>query len=118
MGVSMDLEITADNTEEIKEIARQQLLTALEAVGLQAEGNVKREIRRLNAIDTGRLLNSITHGVDASDNTAYVGTNVDYAPYVEYGTSKMEARPYLKNGVQKNTKQYKAIFETYMKDEK
>lgn len=26
----------------------------------------------------------------------YVGTNVDYAAYVEYGTYKMQAQPYLR----------------------
>ena len=42
MGVSMDFEITADNTDKIKEIAQEQLLRALEAVGLQAETDVKK----------------------------------------------------------------------------
>lgn len=35
-------------------------------------------------VDTGQLKNSITHEV--TDNEGYVGTNVEYAPYVEFGT--------------------------------
>ena len=32
---------------------------------------------------------------EASGNTAIVGTNKDYAGYVEFGTCKMAAQPYL-----------------------
>lgn len=35
-------------------------------------------------VDDGTLRNSITHRVE--DKTGYVYTNVEYAPYVEYGT--------------------------------
>lgn len=35
-------------------------------------------------VDDGQLRNSITHRVE--DKTGYVYTNVEYAPYVEYGT--------------------------------
>ena len=36
--------------------------------------------------DTGRLKNSITY--DVVGNVGEVGTNVEYAPYVEFGTGK------------------------------
>lgn len=40
---------------------------------------------RINAPkDTGALARSITHEVE--DGTGYIGTNLEYAPYVEYGT--------------------------------
>lgn len=35
-------------------------------------------------VDTGRLRNSITHDVIGEE--AIIGTNVEYAPYVEFGT--------------------------------
>jgi HK97 gp10 family phage protein len=31
-----------------------------------------------------------------NDYTLHVGTNVEYAPYVEYGTRRMRAQPYLR----------------------
>lgn len=34
-------------------------------------------------------------GADAKPVEAYVGTEVEYAPYLEYGTSKMAARPFV-----------------------
>ena len=36
-------------------------------------------------VDTGTLRRSITHEF-IGDNTIQVGTNLDYGPYVEYGT--------------------------------
>lgn len=49
-------------------------------------------------VRTGRLRGSITWrlGHDAFGLYADVGSAVLYAPYVELGTSKMRARPYLR----------------------
>ena len=55
---------------------------ALEMVGQKAEGYVF----ALTPKDTGRLQNSITHMVKAADDEVHIGTNVEYAPYVELGT--------------------------------
>ena len=53
------------------------------------------------AVDTGNLRSSITHKV-VSDEEAHIGTNVDYAPYVERGTSKMAAQPFLRPALDNN----------------
>ena len=45
---------------------------------------VENEAKRLCPVDTGDLRNSITHEVN--DGVGIVGTNKEYAPYVEYGT--------------------------------
>ena len=37
-------------------------------------------------IDTGNLKGSYHRQIDMSELVAYVGTNVEYAPYVEFGT--------------------------------
>ena len=50
----------------------------------------------LVVVDTGRLMSSIT--TDDSDIGVLimrVGTDVFYAPYIEFGTKVMMARPYL-----------------------
>ena len=44
-------------------------------------------------VDTGNLRASITS--EASGNECAVGTNVEYAPYQEFGTYKMAAQPFL-----------------------
>lgn len=71
-----------NNTQQIKDELSTASLRALERVGLQAEGYAI----DLAPVDTGRLRNSISHVVDG--NTVYIGTNVEYAPYVELGTGK------------------------------
>jgi HK97 gp10 family phage protein len=49
-------------------------------------------------VDTGRLRSSITWEVarDGQGLVALIGTNVDYAIYVELGTRYMRAQPYLR----------------------
>lgn len=85
----------------------------LEALGIEAEGNAVTEITELGAVDTGRLRGSISHATD--DTSAYIGTNVEYAPYVELGTRKMAARPFLRNAITKYTDDYKRIIEEGLK---
>ena len=68
---------------------------------------------RLAQVDTGRLKGSITYAtktarsnaknqedgvsVPSDDYTLHVGTNVEYAPYVEYGTRRNKKKqPYLR----------------------
>lgn len=45
---------------------------------------VENEAKRLCPVDTGDLRNSINHEVH--NNVGIVGTNKEYAPYVEFGT--------------------------------
>lgn len=47
---------------------------------------VENEAKRNCPVDTGWLRQSIKHRIEGS--TGIVGTNVEYAPYVEYGTGK------------------------------
>lgn len=86
------------------------LARALEKIGLVAEGYAK----RLCPVDTGRLRNSITHTDDGE--AEYIGTNVEYAPYVELGTSRTRAQPYLKPAVVNHSDEYKKIVEAEMRD--
>lgn len=76
--------IYKSNVANAKARLRAASLRALERCGSEAEGY---------AVDlcptvTGRLQNSITHTVDSSLLAAYIGTNAEYAPYVEFGTGK------------------------------
>lgn len=45
---------------------------------------VENEAKKLCPVESGQLRSSITHEV--ADTEGRVGTNVEYAPYVEYGT--------------------------------
>lgn len=74
----MALEIRTDNTELVVNGITDAVLRALEQIGMAAEGYAK----DLCPLDTGNLRNSITHVVDEGGGAVYIGSNVEYAPYV------------------------------------
>lgn len=59
---------------------------------------VNRRAKKLAPVDTGRLRSSIAYevGRDGGDLVSRIGTNVHYARYLELGTVRMRARPYLR----------------------
>ena len=77
----MSIKVTSHRVEVI-EAKNEAVAKALEMIGLVAE----RYAKDLCPVDTGNLRNSISHETD--DDTVYVGTNVEYAPYIEFGTGK------------------------------
>lgn len=102
-----DINITVkSNADLFKNALPEQIAQALEAIGLTAEAHAK----ELCPVDTGRLRNSISHARD--DTAAYIGTNVEYAAYVELGTSRMKPRPYLRPAAEDNADEYKQIVKT------
>lgn len=54
------------------------------------------------ASDTGRLVNSIVMRVDEGDLIALITAGTEYAPYLEFGTRKMAARPFLNPALTNN----------------
>lgn len=125
-----------DNSEEIKDNMKNVLLRALEKIGMTAEKYAK----RLCPVDTGNLRNSITHRVDEGEPAAYIGSDTEYAAYVELGTGKYypggrptpwayqdakgnwhwtagnKAQPYLKPAAANYAAQYRKIVEDEMKN--
>lgn len=72
----MDIEIT-DNSPTVLAELRNRIPLVLAAMGEIVEGYAKDDA----PVDTGRLRNSITHQTEGNDE--YIGTNVEYAVYVE-----------------------------------
>lgn len=71
-----------DHSDEVLAALESARLKALEECGLVAEGYAK----KLCPAPTGNLRNSITHKVNPDEKAVYIGTNVEYATYVEIGT--------------------------------
>ena len=109
MNLSVNI---VSNRDLVEQASDEAIKRSLEAIGLQAEGYAK----MLCPVDTGNLRNSITHEVDVADKKAYIGTNVEYAAYVEYGTSRMRAQPYLKPAVVDHADEYSKMVEYYLKN--
>ena len=110
-----------DRTKEITAQLENAIEIAMEAVGVEAEGDVK-EITPVGTPEStgipyyvgGNLRNSITHEYEKKSHTEYIGTVVNYAPYVEFGTRKMKAKPYLKPAIRDNLEKYKGILADYL----
>lgn len=133
MTIHIDL---TDNTTLTREAIQAACARALEECGLTAEGYAK----NLCPVDTGNLRNSITHQVDISELLCRIGSNSEYAVYVELGTgiyypggrqtprvyqdahgnrhltNGQRAQPYLKPAVADHVQQYKGIIERELRD--
>lgn len=104
------VEVRADNREAIANAIDRALVAALEEIGLVAEGYAKRAC----PVDTGRLRNSITHIVDEGTRHVIIGTNVEYAQYVELGTVHQKAQPFLKPAAEDHASTYSSIFRKHL----
>lgn len=127
------------NAREHKKAFNKAVEKALRLVGGAAERRAKETITDMGAIDTGFLRNSITWALDgepaniaefkddagkqtgeygsenapedaAGTRSVYIGTNVYYAPYVEFGTRRMQARPFLSTSIQARKQEFEDLF--------
>lgn len=97
--------VNEDNTEQVVDGIDSAICVALEKIGLLAENYAAKKC----PVDTGNLRGSITYEVDAADNAVYIGTNVEYAPYVELGTSHQKAQPFLRPAASEHGAQYRQV---------
>lgn len=83
--------------------AKENMLTAVGMAG-------RDYIKLLTPVDTGALRGSINY--KTTDNAVHIGstlTSEDYPVYVEKGTRKMKAQPYIEPGIKLNLKSLKNI---------
>ena len=130
-----------DNTEEVLNALEAAIKRGNEAIGMTAEGHAKKKC----PVDTGRLRNSITYALAGEethvksykaskggkdretytyDGTAegekgsgvYIGTNVEYAVFVENGALGRTAVHFLQDAATGHTDEYKQLMEDSMKN--
>ena len=116
------------NVDHVKRITEAAKIAALEKMGGTAETYAKKAC----PVDTGRLRASITHQKQDED-TMLVGTNVEYAPYVELGhdqevgryvpalgkrlvASHVDGKPFIRPAIENHTAEYKKIVEDTFKN--
>lgn len=122
-----------DNTAEFKAGFERGIKAGLEAVGQQAERDVKELTPTGESYEGhtgGTLKNKITHEVRGE--SVFVGSPTKYSPYVELGhhqkpgryvprlgkrlkKSWVDPRPFLKPGIMSGLGQYKELLEMYIK---
>lgn len=107
-------EIRKDNSDAIKAALDDAVVRCLTILGMKAEGYAKKNITQMKAVDTGNLRNSITFQV--GEDEVLIGTNVEYATYVELGTRRMRARPYLTRAILDHADEYKSIIDKELRN--
>lgn len=101
---SIDIDVSKMlSGEEVTEELAKRIESAMKEAAVLVQDDAKREC----PVDTGTLRSSINYTVDGM--TASIGTNVEYAPYVHEGTSKMAGRPFLTSAAEKNKEKIKSL---------
>ena len=127
-----------DNSAAVKRELERAVIRGLIKVAMLVESQAV----LLVPVNTGGLRNSIGYKVNESELVAYVGTNCEYAIYVEYGTGEfaengngrkggwlyktpdgevhftygMEPRPYLRPAFRQNQKAIRDILADCLRD--
>lgn len=105
----------SDHSREVKVAKDMAVRAALEEIGMLAEGYAKIHLEQApRRIDTGRLRNSITHRL-RGDDAVEIGTAVEYGKYVEFGTSKMQANPFLRSAANEHMPEYRAVVKEHLR---
>lgn len=99
-----------DNTEKFKAAEKAAAERALIIIG----GKGEKYAKALCPVDTGNLRNSITNAM-VDEKTVAIGTNVEYGPYVELGTTKTKAKPYLRPAIADHIQEFGHIIKSELK---
>lgn len=107
----INIKIT-DNSQAVRQELNEAVERALTRIGMQAETFAKKKC----PVDTGNLRNSISNKVKTEgENAVYIGTNVEYAPYVELGARGRKGVHFLRDAAADHTDVYKRIIEDELK---
>ncbi len=72
--------------------------------------SIGRKVRLYDGV-SGEEKNDGLESYPPNEGEAYVGTNVEYAPYVEYGTKYQRAQSYMRTGAVASEKAIASIFQ-------
>ena len=125
---NMYFKLEVDNTDKILKATDEAIYNALDIIGNKAADYAA----ALAPVKTSNLKNSMTSEVHMEQKAVYIGTAVDYAPYVEFGHHQqvgryvpeigkrlvrefVPAKPFLQPAIENHLDEYKHILETEIK---
>ena len=127
-----------DNSKEVLNELEKKMPEVLKSIGSELHKSIYNFMTEDKIVDTGRLRGSISYctpygdynqptivntpndfikGVKEKDTVIY-GSNVEYASYVNSGTTKQRARRFIENGTYRAVPTVKRVVEQILKGEK
>lgn len=100
------------NLDELDDIMRIAIGFGLDAIGQDAASTAAKKA----PYDTGALRNSIGNATDREELIEYIGTNIPYAKYQEFGTSRIKGKHFLRFGATAHMDEYAEIMKRYIED--
>lgn len=99
------MEIKASFKEDPRwdDITKAAIERGLEKALIFAQGQAKSKA----PVDTGRLKNSISRETIGSEGSIF--TDVEYSPYIEFGTKRQKAQPFLRPALFENQDKIEVI---------
>lgn len=126
-----------DNSQKVLNELENKMPEILDGLGNELYKSIYQFMTTDKIVDTGRLRGSISYstpfneysnltlankpedairGVKQKDTVIY-GSNVEYASYVNSGSSKQRARKFIENGTNRAVPQMKSVVEKILKGE-
>ncbi|MDL2253838.1 hypothetical protein LJC49_07180 [Ruminococcaceae bacterium OttesenSCG-928-I18] len=100
-----------DNSKQVLSAIEQAESKALTMIG-EKQNSI---MAGITPVDTGRLRNSRGYEVNATQKVVTVGVTAEYGPWVELGTRRSRAQPYLEPSIMNHREEYRNIVERVMK---
>jgi len=95
--MSMDFDVKVDiDTDKMKSLLAEGIEKGLTMAAITVDKSAKVK----TPVDTGRLRASI--GYEVESDTATIGTNVEYATFIEYGHSRKAPDGFLRPALDEN----------------
>lgn len=139
LGVDMEIKVKfEDRSKQVLDELEKKMPEVLRSMGNELHKSIYNFMTEDKVVDTGRLRGSISYctpyedfseptivnraddfvkGIKEKDTVVY-GSNVEYASYVETGTTKQRARHYLKTGTYRAVPVMKRVVEEVLKGDK
>ena len=104
MASNIKIAVDLKSLDKLVRNLQRDLPEVAEDVVTMATMQIERTAKEKCPVDTGRLRDSIHSDIekDSDGTTGSVGTDVEYGPHVELGTSKMQAQPFMKPAMDEN----------------
>lgn len=104
-------------TELVRDEAVSLILNTPKTGRVRRDGHVQSAPGEPPASDTGRLINSITTRYDADNLTGVVNVGAKHGLFLEYGTQKMEPRPFLRPALANKRQEVAALVQAEIQKE-